>query len=311
MIVTLSGSNSYGLQRELQTLVKKFVQEHGELAVERHDGEEASFEAIKESLLATGLLANYKLVVLRQPSLSKTFIENAEQLLSQVDEATQVIVVEPKLDKRTAYAKYLQKKTDFKTYNELDERQLADWLISAAAQQKGKLSRSDAQFLIERVGPNQSLLASELDKLLLYAPQITRDNINLLVEPLPQSSIFELLDAAFSGDLPKALRLYDEQRTLKVEPQQIIAMLAWQLHILAIVKTAKDKSPQTIAADSHLHPFVVQKNIALARHITTSYLKQLIHEVLELDVRIKTTSIDANQAVMALLAAIAAAQTTS
>src|SRR3546814_19438404 len=57
----------------------------------------------------------------------------------------------------------------------------------------------------------------------------------------PQSTIFELLDAALSGNTRRALELYEEQRSMKVEPQQIIAMLAWQLHVLAVVKAAGER----------------------------------------------------------------------
>ena len=84
--------------------------------------------------------------------------------------------------------------------------------------------------------PTRNMLANELEKLLTYQPKITRDNIELLTEKTPQSKVFDLLDAAFSGNKKRALELYADQRAQKVEPQAIMAMMAWQLKLLALAK---------------------------------------------------------------------------
>lgn len=93
------------------------------------------------------------------------------------------------------------------------------------------------------------------------------------------------------------MRLYDEQRALKVEPQQVIAMLAWQLHVLAVVKTAKQRSVDDIAREAKLNPFVVRKTQGLVRHITLARLKELITRLREFDLRTKTESIIPDEAV--------------
>ncbi len=70
----------------------------------------------------------------------------------------------------------------------------------------------DAKYLVMRVGANQQTLSNELAKLLSYDKAITRQTIDLLTEQTPQSTIFELLDAAFAGNSKKAMELYAEQR---------------------------------------------------------------------------------------------------
>ena len=42
--------------------------------------------------------------------------EQLEQLLDEVPETTDLIIVEPRPDKRTSYYKKLQKQTEFKSY---------------------------------------------------------------------------------------------------------------------------------------------------------------------------------------------------
>lgn len=301
MIITLTGSNSFGLQAELNWLVAEFVKKHGETGVERLDGEEAEFERLREGLQSLPFLASRKLVVLKNPSASKQFVEAAEQLLSDLPDNTDVILVEPKVDRRTAYYKFLKAATDFHEFGELDSPELARWLIETAKNQQASLSFGDAKYLIERVGSNQQLVSNELLKLIDYDPDITRQTIDLLTEQSPQSTIFELIDAALTGKPKRMLELYEQQRRQKVEPQQILAMIGWQLHALALVKTAGQRDAATIAREAKLNPFVVRKSLGIARQISLTQLKRLINDAVELDLKLKTQSIDADEALQHFL----------
>jgi DNA polymerase-3 subunit delta len=305
MIITLAGKNGFALKSDLDKLVTTFVNKHGELALERVDGEEADFAKIQEALTGLPFLAAKKMVLLRAPGKNKQFVERFEQLLSDLPDSTEVIIVEPKLDKRLAYYKYLKKNTDFRDFVELDQPGLSRWLESIVKQQGGTLSGPDARYLIERAGLNQQLLSSELEKLLLYDKQITRQSIDLLVEPTPQSTVFQLLEAAFAGNIKRALELYGEQRALKVEPQQIIAMLAWQLHVLAIIKAAGDRSADRIASESRLNPYVVRKSQSIARKLTLAELKKLVRDLLDIDVKTKSVAIDPDDALQQYLLKLA------
>lgn len=289
------------LQAELHRLIAGFVSEHTDMALEQLDGEEVEFDRMREALQSLPFLSSKKLVVLRKPSANKEFVEAAEPLLTEAPETTDIIIIEPKLDKRLSYYKFLKKQSGFQEYNELDTPQLAKWLVAHAKVEGGELSLSDATYLIDRVGINQQLLGNELVKLLQYNSNITRETIDLLTERTPQSTIFELLDAALAGKTKRAIQLYHEQRAMKVEPQQILALLGWQLHIMALVKTAGERDPAAIAKEAKLNPFVVRKTQGIIRNMTLSQLKELIHEVFTLDIRLKSESIDADEALQNLI----------
>lgn len=296
MIVTLNGANSFSLVSEIGKLVDAFVEEHGDLAIERIDCEEADFAQIQAALTSLPFLASKKMVVLRRPSTNKQFVEHVEQLLSDIPESTDVILVEPKLDKRISYYKFLKKKTDFREYPELDLNGTAQWLVDQAKYKDGAISNADARYLAERVGVNQQRLSNDLEKLLLYDPKISRKTIDLLTDEAPQSTIFQLLESAFAGNSRRAIELYEEQRAMKVEPIQIIAMLAWQLNVLAIIKTAGNKSSQEIAREAKLNPYVVSKSQGIARKLSLAELKHLVSNLLEIDTASKRTNIDTDDA---------------
>jgi DNA polymerase III subunit delta len=296
VIITLTGANFYLLKRRLDELSGKFAAEYGELALEKIDAEEVEPPAILEAVQSLPFLANRKMVVVRNIGANKAASGQIEQIIGSAGDSTDLVFYEPAPDKRSSYFKVLKSQTQLEEFPEMDSRELTKWLAEEAKKQKAELSIPDANYLAERVGPNQQQLANELDKLVIYEPKITRDNIDLLTEKTPQSKVFDLLDAAFAGNKKRALELYDEQRAQKVEPQAIMAMMAWQLKLLALAKLGAHKSPQQIAKDSGLSPYPLTKAQNLARKIDVDKLKDMVSEALDIDEKGKTTNIDLDEA---------------
>ena len=305
MITTLTGANSFLLRVELNQRVAEFVKEHSDMGLEKLDGEEAEYGRMVEALQNLPFLASKKLIVLRNPGANKELAEKFENLMDTIPETNDVLIYEPQLDKRTAYAKLLQKKTDYKSYDELSERELPKWLSGEAKNRGGSLNVSDASYLVNRAGASQQLLSNELDKLISYNESISRQTIDLMTDETPKSTVFQLLDAAFGGDAKRALEIYQDQRAQRVEPQAIIPMLVWQLQALAIIKTAGQRSIEEIAAESKLNPFVLRKSASVANILSLRQLKQLVHELRKLDVALKSTSIDADEALKLYILEIA------
>jgi DNA polymerase-3 subunit delta len=302
----LTGPNDFQRKYELDQLVAPFIAEHTDMAVERYDGEEIDAARMRESLQSLPFLTARRLVILRTPSKQKDFTENITQILDTIADSTDVIIIEPKLDKRLSYYKTLKKQTDFRECADLDAGGLARWACMYTKEQGGNLQTPDARELVDRLGINQQMLRLELDKLLAFDPNITGQSVELLTVRLPQSTVFELLDAAFAGKAARALALYNEQRALKVEPQAIIAMLAWQLHILLTVKVAAKISVEDIAKAAKLNPFVVRKSQGLVRNVTLQQLKKQVEDLLLLDHRLKRTMTNPDEAVQLYLLQISA-----
>jgi DNA polymerase-3 subunit delta len=305
MVITITGANGFGVKRELDGLVAAFLREHDAMGLERVDGEEAEFDRLSEALTSLPFLATKKLVVVRNGSSNKQFVEKAKELLEGLPETTDLVLVEAKLDKRGAYYKMLKKDTDFREFAELDINGLSRWLVDVAQAAGGSLSPADARFLVDRVGLNQQLLENEINKILLKSAEIKRADIELLTEPTPQSTVFELLEAAFAGNAKRAMALYGEQRAQKVEPQQIIAMLAWQLHVVAVAKAGGKRPADQVAKESKLNPYVLKKSSSIARGLSLAELKALVADLLMIDRRLKRESIDADEAVQNYLLRIA------
>jgi DNA polymerase-3 subunit delta len=296
MVISLVGNNFFALHKRLKELVGKFVSEHGDLALERIDAEEVHPQAILDALQNLPFLATKKMVVVRALGANKQASELIEQIINSAGDDTDLILYEPATDKRTVFYKTLKSKTQLEELSELDARGLVSWLVDAATARGGELTSADANYLVERAGTDQSLLSNELDKLIIYNAKITRKNIDLLTDPLPQSKVFDLLDAAFSGRKSRALELYAEQRAQKIEPQAILAMIAWQLQLLALTKYADGKSTTSIAKDVGMNPYPISKAANLAHKLDEKKFMGMINFAFEIDLKSKTTPLDLDEA---------------
>lgn len=304
MIITLTGPNAYALRKRLDELLNKFVEAHGELALERIDAETADSRTIIEAVQSTSLLSSAKLVVVRDLALNKSAQADIEQIISSVDAHVDLILVEPFVDRRSSYFKVLKSKTKLEDSSNTESSGLARWLVEEAKNQGGDLSYADANFLIERVGLNQSLLANELAKLITYNPKITREHIELLAVKNPQSRVFDLLEAAFKGNKSRALNLYGEQRAQKAEPLEILGMIAWQLRLIAFAKMGQAKSLSAISSDLGINSFPVSKASDIAQNLTSMQLGRLVDDAYRIDKLAKSKKIDLDEALKTYLTTI-------
>jgi DNA polymerase-3 subunit delta len=92
----------------------------------------------------------------------------------------------------------------------VDETDAARWLTFTADAQSVKLDADAARELTDALGANMMLIASELEKLILYAGErkrITLGDVETMVLAAKQRSLYELTDAISAKDKPRALAL--------------------------------------------------------------------------------------------------------
>lgn len=291
----ITGNNEYAVKQFVARLTKEFVQKNGDLALEKLDGSEVVPGQIDDAINSMPFLSSRKMVVASDVQ-SKDVLEHVSEL--EVPDTTELIVIAPKMDKRAGYYKKLSKLEGFHNFEVQESFALPRWVAEETKRLGGTISSSDARYLVERVGSDQMLLASEIDKLITYDPNVTRETIALLTEPTPQSTVFQLLDAAFRGDRAAVEQIYTDQRAQKVEPLAIIGMLTWQLHVLAVIKTAGDRTAAQIAKEARISPFVVKKSMNIARGITLRDVQAMVEGAVILDEDLKTKKINADAAML-------------
>jgi len=122
-----------------------------------------------------------------------------------------------------------------------------------------------------------------------------------MVERTPQESIFALIDITSKGDSQKALGSYRELRRANSDPYYVMSMVIWQLHNMLLVKAAGKRNSQTIATETGMSSYVVQKTAALVSSMDLKDIKQMIKVATKADMRLKRTSVDADSVIEQLL----------
>jgi len=305
LILAFIGDNGPAREQAAGVFTKAFVSLHGSTAVDKFNGDDLEKHQLIDAISTSPFLSTRRLVIVRDLNSSKTLAEDITSICESVSDTTDLVLIEKHIDSRGKYLNNLKKIAEVREFTHLEGEALTEWVIEQANSLGGKISYKLAQSLVDRVGTNHQLLVSELQKLILYDKIISQENIELLTTYIPQSSVFAMLDAAFDSNTSKALKLYKEQRAQGMEPQAILGMIAWQLNILAIVKTAGDLPPNDIASQAKISPFVVRKNQNNAKRITTRQLAGLLEQAIKTDMMIKTTNVKPDDALQSLIMAFA------
>lgn len=182
--------------------------------------------------------------------------------------------------------------------------------------------------LVNRVGPNLRALASEVEKLTLYAgkrPEVTRADVELLTTKQKQARAFALGEALGERDLPKLLRVLDEELwEMRIDKKKseigllygliskVRAMLLLkELRHLGVLKPARDyntfkaqmdRLPATVlSGDKRFnplagHPFVAFRASLQAENYATGELVTAMESLLEANR--KLVSSDADEALV-------------
>lgn len=290
MVITLTG-DEFGIKQTLSQLAERFVARFGTHGYERVDGEAFDPANLASLLQGASLFTPQRLVVLKDGSKNKPLWDALADWVDRVPDGVTLIVVESDLDKRTKTYKVLKSKTEFKEFAPASNAELVKWLQAEAKKLGTEVKPADAQYLVERTGGNQWRLSQEVQKLVHHRGGITRQTIEELVEPSPEGSAFELLDAALDGNADKVQKLIDSLKT-EEDPYKLFGLLTSQIHTLAVVAAAGERNADQIAKDSGLHPFVVRKTMPVAKRLGTKRIAEIVEQAANCDMQLKSTGAD-------------------
>jgi len=308
-VYAVFGRDRYRMQEFVAFAADKLLGEDGkELGLFKFDTSETPVEAAVEEADSMPFFVSRKLVVVRDETVlaagSKEgrLQHDVERLLAYLRKPCETsvllfVVHSDKLDERRKAVKLLKEMDAVIEFAELDGRDLVRWVVRRAASQGRAIGEETAEALIRRAGANLQTLASETDKLCLYAGPggtVRTEHVEALTAPVLEEDVFALVDALMEGDTGRAVSLYRQLLERKEEPIRIAALIASQFRIMLQVKelAARSWPNQQIAAQLGLHPYRVRLAAEKARSWSEERLAERLREIAELDYRMKTGQID-------------------
>lgn len=225
-----------------------------------------------------------------------------ERLISYVQSPAQfstlvLIVEEPKLDERRKIVKALRQFATVLQFKPLTGAQLVSWVTAQFAAQQCQISREAVHMLLQSVGSNMQLLASEIHKLALFAGnegEVTTEIVeNLAVRSLEQN-IFRLIDHIVDRRAADALQILDDMLQQREDPITILLLIARQYRIVLQVQHLHQQGlpVQQIAAQANIKPFLIKGALAQSKRYKESTLRGILAHLAKLEYEMKMGLID-------------------
>ncbi len=178
---------------------------------------------------------------------------------------------------------------------------LEHWIDERAKRLGNTITTEACKMLALYAGHDLRLLASELEKLSIYAGQgerIDARTVRTLTPVAQQTRIFALTDALARQERAQALTILHELLDQGEAPIGLTAFIGSQVRSLLLVKDLSERglrAPQ-IAEAAGLNPYVVTKTLPLVRRFSFAQLKAAYRSILGVDTALKRSRMPAELA---------------
>jgi len=238
-LVLVYGDDDFAVTQRAKQLYQQWCEELGGMDHETIDatvnnGDEAlrALGKLREALQTLPFFGSGKAIWLRdcnflgtdRTSISSAVTEAltslAEDLKTFQWQGVRLLISASEVDKRRGFYKTIEKTGAVETFAgwAIDQKGWADeaemWAIKAFKERGKQIADDAVGELITRVGPNARALATEVEKIALYAgdrPSVTLADVGAVCTRNKQARAFALADALGDRDLPKLLKCLDEE----------------------------------------------------------------------------------------------------
>lgn len=185
-----------------------------------------------------------------------------------------IFVAAQKLDGRLKLYKLLSKAGALIRFSHPAEREMPQVVQQRAKAMGLKLDQEAGRALVDAIGASIGGVIEALEKLALYVGPaaggvVTRRDVEEVVSPAKEESIFELSDAVGGRDLARAFELLHAMLEVsRAHPLQLLALLAghWRRLILARSLGVEGRgSRDELITALKVPPFVVERLVTQAR----------------------------------------------
>lgn len=294
MIYILAGENTFASRRKAREIYERFVAVAGSADATVRVSVPALSAAEVRAVLETGsLFRNKRLVILEDAHESAAdvaeFLTHAAPTLAASGDI--FLFLDGNSDAKsplaTALREHAVKAQEFKKPSAVT---LASWVDAEAKTAAGTLSAREKRHIVERAHGNMWRLAHEFEKMVL-TPAHMRDDGSVSAS---SASIFSFTDAFGARRRRDAVAILHQLLREGADSKHVFSTLLWHMRTLASIRDLAERGGDrlSIAKQTKLHPFVVQKGLAQARAFTASNIARIYRLLSELDIDVKQNRAD-------------------
>jgi DNA polymerase-3 subunit delta len=297
-VYAIYGSDHYLVRESIGAVSRAvFPETEGEAAVTRFAGTQATLADVLDELFTLPFFSRRRLVIVEEadPFVTK-HRKDLEAYVERPSSSGLLLLQVKQWTSTTKLAKLVEKVGVAVDCNPLPEKQaqkVVSWLTQYARTRcDAQLEPAAANLLVELVGLEIGILASEVEKLAVYAgdaKRIERADVARMVDAGRVETVWKALDAATSGQAQTALELLDNLLAAGEAPVMLLAAMSASLlkvHHAGRLRGARLALDEACRV-AGIPPFAVEKTGKQHAHLGPHRVAQLPSTLLRADLDLK------------------------
>ena len=298
-VYAVHGDDPYLIRESIQGIVKVvFPGEESEAAISRYPGLQTPLASVLDEVRTLPFFARRRLVIVEEadPFVSK-YRKDLEAYVESPHDSGILVLQVKQWPATTNLAKLVEQLGLAISCSSPSDGALAAWLPQLAKTRfDAQLDPAASRLLVELVGPEAGVLASEVEKLAVYAGEskrIDRKDVARLVGAGRVETIWKTLDAATTGQGRIALEHLDSLLAAGEEP--VLALAAMSASLLKVHHAGRLRAARLNLDEAcrlaGIPPFAVDKTRRQHAHLGPSRVDQLPALLLRADLDLKGGSL--------------------
>ena len=297
MIYILFGADDFSLREELER-IKDSLGDRESLASNTtvFEGHQVKLNQLMDACMAMPFLGSHRLIIV-QGLLSRFEKDEGEWIalkdrVASMPQTTVLVLVDGQIKRDNVLLKGLAPLASVKEFPLLKWEALREWIQRRVKEGKGTISPQAVRLLASLVGDNLWVLASEVEKLLLYASgrRIEEGDVREVVSYAREASVFTMVDALIEGRAATAASMLHQLLQEGATAPYLVVMITRQLRLLLQAKelsqqgfsVSEIKARLSLASD-----YTLTKALGQSRRYSVKRLEQVYRKLLEADLSIK------------------------
>ncbi len=326
MLYILSGQDDFSLVQSLEE-IKRSVGDQTILATNTTtlDGQQVTLAQLRIVCETVPFLAERRLVIIKgllerfeprgRPSRrKKTTLANQQDdfkslsaYIGKIPDSTILVLIESRITNNNPLFRELADKAVVKSFPLLRDTELRQWIQRHVVEEGGSISSQAVDLLTKLVGSNLWIMASEINKLILFTlgRRIDEEDVKTVVSHTQQTNVFAMVDAIVEFKVELAEQLLQQLLQSGAPPAYLLVMLSRQVRMIVIARELSKQGKPKIEIQNKLglhSEFAVRKTLEQASRYSLPRLKGMYHQLLETDLSIKTGKYNTELALSILVA---------
>lgn len=258
------------------------------------EGSKIDWNSVSGSIESLPMMNDKRLVAIKDTGIFKAPNEEAKSFwqkrLGDIPEYVCLVFVEDEVDKRGLIYKAVASVGESVECEYLEGVELENW-VSRGCREAGKqIGQGEITYLIKSCDGGMNNIKRELEKLFAYcADSISIQDIDRIVTKMPQSRVFDMINAIMAKDAKTAFDKLYELKTLKESVFMVLALLCTNFERILHTKILLSEGVphNMIASEIKISPYFIRDYINAAQRFSKEYLRRAICDCAQIDYDIK------------------------